>query len=208
MEKVKENLPKIAAITAISGITFYVIYKLFKRSGAPATNGGDPLVEAIDPRASIAVKAQEAQDIIKAYFKSKNFEVEKGRLARKDFQELQKVMNFYAKSILHEKKLASQSERISLYEKDFELYLDTVMDQFKNEFEAYNEALELVCESAQISQKVFNETYANEPLDSQAILGELRNQVGFSPFRSMRGFSKERAIEMFRNVAQLTLHQI
>ena len=117
-------------------------------------------------------------------------------------------MNFYAKSILHEKKLASQSERISLYEKDFELYLDTVMDQFKNEFEAYNEALELVCESAQISQKVFNETYANEPLDSQAILGELRNQVGFSPFRSMRGFSKERAIEMFRNVAQLTLQQI
>ena len=75
MEKVKENLPKIAAITVLSGITFYVLYKVFKQSGASASKGGDPLVEAIDPRASIAVKAQEAQELVKVYFKSKTFEV-------------------------------------------------------------------------------------------------------------------------------------
>ena len=49
------------------------------------------------------------------------------------------------------------------------------MEQLKNEFEAYNEALNLVCETAHISQKTFNETYAAEIIDKQSILNELLN---------------------------------
>lgn len=117
-------------------------------------------------------------------------------------------MNFYARALLHDKRIDAQTQRKGLLKRDLAVYLDTVMSQFKNEFEAYNEALELVCESARVSQKVFNETYANEPLDSLAVLGELRNTIAVTPFKTLRGFTREKAIEMFRNVASLTLEYL
>ena len=97
-------------------------------------------------------------------------------------------MTFYAKAILYETKIASQEERFELLEKDFGQYIATITQQLKKEFDSYNEAVGLVCETAKISQKVFHETYGNEPTDTNAILNELTNQFS-SPFKSLRGFT-------------------
>lgn len=116
-------------------------------------------------------------------------------------------MTFYAKALLYDTKLASQEERFEFLEKDFSTYLKTISQQLKKEFESYNEAVGLVCETAKISQQVFNQTYGNEPIDETAILNELSNQLS-SPFISQRGFTEARAIEMFRNVANLALQKV
>jgi len=208
MEKVKESLPKLLVTGVAVSLSFYLLYKLFGRSGAPSRSSSDPLVEIIDPRVSIAVKHQEAHDAVVAYLRTKVYDQGSGRLPRDQFAELQRLMNFFARALLHDKRIDAQAHRKGLLKRDLGLYLDTVMAQFKNEFEAYNEALELVCESSRVSQKVFNDTYANEPLDSRAILGELRNTIAVTPFMTLRGFSREKAIEMFRNVASLTLEYL
>lgn len=72
----------------------------------------------------------------------------------------------------------------------------------------YNRAVDLVCEAAHISQELFYETYGSEPLDKQAILNEFTNQSCFSPFKTVRGFTRDRALEMFKNVVNLALDQI
>lgn len=88
MEKVKENLPKFVVTGVAVTLSFYLLYKLFGKAGAPSRSSGDPLVEIIDPRASIAVKHQEAHDAVVAYLRTKVYEQSSGRLPRDQFAEL------------------------------------------------------------------------------------------------------------------------
>jgi hypothetical protein len=132
---------------------------------------------------------------------------DKGTLSRDEFIHLQRIMTFYAKALLFEKKIEAQEQRYGLLERDFAEYVSTVSELMKQEFDSYNEAVGLVCESAKISQTVFHDTYGKEPIDENAILQELTNQFS-SPFKSQRGFSRERAIEMFKNVANLALTKL
>ena len=61
-------------------------------------------------------------------------------------------MTFYAKSILFDIKRAAQEERMDYLRTDFPKYIQTIIQQLKKEFEAYNEAVGLVCEVAKVSQ--------------------------------------------------------
>ena len=110
MEKVKENFPKIVIGTAIGALSAYIMYKLVQRQGVPAgSSHSDPLIEAIDPRSSITVKNQEAHDLVVSYIHSRKgtFVERGGKLPKEEFNQLQRIMNFYAKAILFDKKISS-----------------------------------------------------------------------------------------------------
>jgi predicted membrane-bound dolichyl-phosphate-mannose-protein mannosyltransferase len=114
-------------------------------------------------------------------------------------------MNFYAKATLYDTKILHQEQRVGLMQNDFTQYISLISQQIPKEMDEYNRSVDLVCEAAHISQEVFYETYGSEPLDKQAILNEFTNQTCFSPFKTVRGFTKDRAIEMFKNVSNLAL---
>jgi len=86
-------------------------------------------------------------------------------------------------------------------------YIDTVTEQLKKEFDAYNDSVSFVCETTKISQKVFNDTYAAEPSTRIAVENELSNQF-LSPFIATTSTSKERAIEILRAVVPLALEKL
>jgi hypothetical protein len=50
-------------------------------------------------------------------------------------------------------------------------------------------------------------TYGNETGGKDAIISELVNQC-LSPFKSLRGFTRDQVIEMFANVASLTMDKL
>ncbi len=109
-------------------------------------------------------------------------------------------MNFYARASVFDIKVASQKERISLLESDFPSYIATITEQLKKEFDSYNDALELVCSTSKIGQKVFNDTYITDNATRAEVETELKNQF-LSPFKTNRAFTKQKTVEMFKNVA-------
>lgn len=130
-----------------------------------------------------------------------------GRLQSSDFVILQRVMNFYAKSLLYDTKLAAQEARGGLIESDFGTWVKTVQEQLKKEFDSYQDAVAIVCETTKISQKVFNDTYGSEPTNRSAIANELSNTF-LSPFISSQDISKDRAIEIFTKSVRLALEKL
>jgi hypothetical protein len=79
--------------------------------------------------------------------------------------------------------------------------------QQTSEVEAYNDALTLICEAAKINQETFMKTYGNEEPGKETTKNELINQC-MSPFLSQRAFTKEQTLEMFVNVAGLTIDKL
>ena len=89
----------------------------------------------------------------------------------------------------------------------FEEYVEAMKNQQGKEVDAYNEALSLICETAKIQQETFMKTYGNETGGKDVIVSELVNQC-LSPFKSLRGFTRDQVIEMFSNVATLTMNKL
>lgn len=116
-------------------------------------------------------------------------------------------MNFYAKSLLYDTKLAAQQAREGLLEGDFAAWVKTVQEQLKKEFDAYQDAVAIVCETTKISQRVFNDTYSSEPTDRNAIANELSNTF-LSPFVTLEGITKDRIVEIFTKSARLALEKL
>ena len=91
-------------------------------------------------------------------------------------------------------------------EVSYKKYIAVMADRVKIEINSYNDALEYVCQVAKITQKVFYDTYEREPAgDKDSIRNEIANQC-FSPFKSQRGFEKERVLYMFRQATMSALN--
>ena len=163
---------------------------------------GNPFTQIIDQKDSYGKKVDLARDYVKRYIKATLGErgtliVKDGKLSSSDFGHLKKILNFYAKAQLFEIKISSQAQRVALLESNFEGYIETILDQLKMEFDAYNDAVSLVCEVAKISQAVFNITYAAESSDESAVRNEVENSF-LSPFNSTSGLSRDEVIAIFK----------
>jgi hypothetical protein len=79
--------------------------------------------------------------------------------------------------------------------------------QQTSEVEAYNDALTLICETAKINQETFMKTYGNESGGSEMVKNELINQC-MSPFSSLRAFTREQTVEMFKKLGGLTIEKL
>ena len=80
-------------------------------------------------------------------------------------------------------------------------------EQQGNEVETYTDAMNLICQTAKIGNEEFLNTYKNQGSGRAQILSELFNQCT-SPFKSQRAFTKEQTIEIFADVADLTLKKL
>ncbi len=65
----------------------------------------------------------------------------------------------------------------------------------------------MTCEAAKINQETFMKTYGNEAPGKETIKNELVNQC-MSPYVSQRAFTREQTLEMFVNVAGMTIDKL
>lgn len=214
----KSNIIKITAIGAISLAALYLIYKFTSgKSTATPIKGkkrisNDEFSEVVDQKLPREEKQKEAHEFVVQYIlkhiNGRSLQVTAdGKFKPDDFKVLLRIMNFYAQSIIYDIKIRNQLERIGYLEVDLSQYVDTMKSQQTSEVDAYNESLTFICETAKINQETFMKTYGNETVDKESFKNELINQC-MSPFVSQRAFTKEQTIEMFVNVASMTIDKL
>ncbi len=218
MEHSKVNIIKIAIGTSISLAALYLLYKFTSgkdtasSASRKARTSKDEFTEVIDQRLPKEEKQKEAYDFVAEFIKRhnavKSLRVQAdGKFHPEDFKVLLRIMNFYAQSIIYDIKIRNQLERIDYLESDLSQYVDTMKSQQTSEVEAYNDALTMTCEAAKINQETFMKTYGNEAPGKETIKNELVNQC-MSPYVSQRAFTREQTLEMFVNVAGMTMDKL
>ena len=218
MEHSKVNIIKIAIGTSISLAALYLLYKFTSgkdtasSASRKARTSKDEFTEVIDQRLPKEEKQKEAYDFVAEFIKRhnavKSLRVQAdGKFHPEDFKVLLRIMNFYAQSIIYDIKIRNQLERIDYLESDLSQYVDTMKSQQTSEVEAYNDALTMTCEAAKINQETFMKTYGNEAPGKETLKNELVNQC-MSPYVSQRAFTREQTLEMFVNVAGMTIDKL
>eukprot|EP00347_Sterkiella_histriomuscorum_P020740 403336654 len=209
----KEQLIKVGLAALGLAIAGFVFYKLSNRQTVEAVSS-DPFRNIIDQRAPQSVKNEQINEWVKEFIEKELLKgeplktTESKLLRQEDFQTIQRSMEIYARVLLFEMRIKHQEERQKILEsKDLKSYVNLVYAQIQPELQSFIQAQDQINSLAKIDYNIY---YATEQEYTNGLQG-MRDAVLLSmasPFKSQRGFSKEKAIEMFMECSKLALENV
>lgn len=106
-------------------------------------------------------------------------------------------MEVYAKVLLYEVRLKHQQERLPLLQSnDIGNYVKLVYQQIEPELKSFIEAQEKVTQLAKIDYNIYYASQQEYTVGKQGVYDTVVLSMA-SPFKSQRGFTKDKAREMF-----------